>query len=214
MRHIPATAACALTPLSFEEALRLEQNTPAAYDKDAWLFLPDEYAEYRYILGTLGQKPLICFGVNPSTAAPNALDPTLQSCRRIAQNNGYDAFLMMNLSAQRATLPQDMDREAPLRLHQENLKAFRYLLARFNAPPVWAAWGNMIALRPYLVPFAMDFYRLGQQQHVQWLSAGPPLKSGHPHHPLYLKQTTALIPMDMEEYFTSLGFQGSANMLY
>ena len=70
---------------------------------------PTRYSEYRYILGTRGTRPLICVGINPSTAAPDALDPTLQSVERIALTNGYDSFLMFNVYAQRATRPDDME---------------------------------------------------------------------------------------------------------
>ena len=59
-------------------------------DVEKWLYVPNFYSEYRYILGTRGKKPLICIGINPSTAAPEALDPTLQSVNRIALSNGYD----------------------------------------------------------------------------------------------------------------------------
>ncbi len=35
------------------------------YDSEKWLYVPDFYTEYRYILGTKGQNPLICIGINP-----------------------------------------------------------------------------------------------------------------------------------------------------
>ena len=91
------------------------------YDVSRWLYVPNTYSEYRYILGTRGQKPLICVGINPSTAAPDALDPTLQSAQRIALNNGYDSFLMFNVYAQRATRPDDMERALNPELHAEPL---------------------------------------------------------------------------------------------
>ena len=86
--------------------------------------MPNTYSEYRYILGTRGKKPLICVGINPSTAAPDALDPTLQSAQRIALANGYDSFLMFNVYAQRATSPDDMERTLNEELHRENMAAF------------------------------------------------------------------------------------------
>ena len=49
---------------------------PPDYDAGRWLYVPNVYSEYRYILGTRGQHPLICIGINPSTAAPDALDNT------------------------------------------------------------------------------------------------------------------------------------------
>ena len=99
-----------------------------------WLYVPNHYSEYRYILGTRGQRPLICVGINPSTAAPDALDPTLQSAQRIALANGYDSFLMFNVYAQRATRPDDMEPSCNPALHAENRKAFRYLLSLSRAP--------------------------------------------------------------------------------
>ena len=35
--------------------------------------VPPYYTEYRYILGTRGENPLICIGINPSTAQPGDL---------------------------------------------------------------------------------------------------------------------------------------------
>ena len=170
------------------------------YDVSRWLYVPNTYSEYRYILGTRGQKPLICVGINPSTAAPDALDPTLQSAQRIALNNGYDSFLMFNVYAQRATRPDDMERVCNSALHEENRKAFRYLLSLSETPAIWAAWGNIIEKRDYLMDCMRDFAADGQAANAQWFTAGPLLKSGHPHHPLYLKSTTALQPFDIDAY--------------
>ena len=146
------------------------------------------------------QKSLICVGINPSTAAPDALDPTLQSAQRIALNNGYDSFLMFNVYAQRATRPDDMERVCNSALHEENRKAFRYLLSLSETPAIWAAWGNIIEKRDYLMDCMRDFAADGQAANAQWFTAGPLLKSGHPHHPLYLKSTTALQPFDIDAY--------------
>ena len=41
---------------------------------------------------------------------------------------------------------------------------------------------------------------IGTEYGAQWFSAGPPLKSGHPHHPLYLRKDTPLLPFDMDAY--------------
>ena len=127
MRHIPSTDTAHAGVLTFEQALA---PTGAVFDRDRWIYVPDHYSEYRYILGTRGQRPLICIGVNPSTAVPGALDNTLKSVERIALHNGFDSFLMFNVYAQRATLPEDMDREMNPVLHAENMKAFRYVLER------------------------------------------------------------------------------------
>ena len=198
--HIPQGPTNALDLELFDEALAAALRPSADYDVTRWLYVPNHYSEYRYILGTRGRKPLICMGINPSTAAPDALDPTLQSAQRIALSNGYDSFLMFNVYAQRATRPDDMERSCNPVLHGENRKAFQYLLSLSPAPALWAAWGNIIEKRGYLMDCLGDFAADAQAAGAKWFTAGPPLKSGHPHHPLYLKGTTPLLPFDIRAY--------------
>lgn len=70
-----------------------------------WLYEHSHNNRARYVLGTKGDNPLVCFGVNPGTAAPGALDPTLKSVERFANEHGYDSFIMLNLYPQRSTNP-------------------------------------------------------------------------------------------------------------
>ena len=200
--HIPQGTTDTLRLELFEPALEAALRPAPDYDVSRWLYVPNAYSEYRYILGTRGKKPLICIGINPSTAAPDALDPTLQSVERIAHSNGYDSFLMFNVYAQRATRPDDMEHSCNTLLHEENRKAFRYLLSLSPQPAVWAAWGNIIEKRDYLMDCMRDFLEDGAAVGAQWYTAGPLLKSGHPHHPLYLKRDTLLLPFDIERYLS------------
>ena len=198
--HIPRGTTDSLTLERFDPALEAALLPSPEYDVSRWLYVPNTYSEYRYILGTRGSRPLICVGINPSTAAPDALDPTLQSVERIALSGGYDSFLMFNVYAQRATRPDDMETVCSQDLHRENRKAFRYLLSLSEHPAVWAAWGNLIDKRPYLMDCMRDFAEDGQAAGARWFTAGPPLKSGHPHHPLYLKRDTPLLDFDIQAY--------------
>lgn len=198
--HIPQSPTADLTLLSFDDALEAALQPSPDYDIRRWLYVPNVYSEYRYILGTRGDRPLICMGINPSTAAPDALDPTLQSVERVARSNGYDSFLMFNVYAQRATRPDDMERSENPVLHAENCRAFSYLLSLSDRPAIWAAWGNLIGKRGYLMECLRDFASLGRQAGAAWYTAGAPLKSGHPHHPLYLKRDTPLLPLDIDTY--------------
>ncbi len=203
MRHIPSSETRFAEVLTFADALR---PTCDDYDREAWLYVPDRYSEYRYILGTRGVRPLICIGVNPSTAVPGRLDNTLKSAERIALFNGYDSFIMFNVYAQRATLPEDMDRELNPLLHAENMKAFRYVLERSSgAPSVWAAWGAVIEKRDYLPLCVRDMAEIGREYGAVWYTAGPRSRAGHPHHPLYLKKDSVLEPFDdLEDYLRTL----------
>ncbi len=203
MRHIPSSDTVRTGVLSFEEAMK---PTAAEFDRSRWLYVPDHYCEYRYILGTRGMHPLVCIGINPSTAVPDRLDNTLKSAERIALHNGYDSFVMFNVYAQRATDPDDMEHELNQMMHQENLKAFSWLLSRYTSPPdLWAAWGSLIEKRPYLPGCVLDMASVGQHFGARWYTAGPRSKAGHPHHPLYLKKDSSLDPfLDISEYLVSL----------
>ena len=204
--HIPRGASQTIEVLDFETALALSGRGDA-YDRETWLYVPDFYTEYRYILGTLGRDPLICIGVNPSTAEPGNLDNTLKSVSRIAAGNGYDSWIMFNVYAQRATNPDDMDRELNAALHRENMRAFEYILSRVDRkkkPAVWAAWGTIIKKRPYLKDCVLDMARIGRNYNAQWLCAGKLSLKGHPHHPLYLKKDEKVRAFDVDAYLETL----------
>ena len=204
--HIPAAESQKLDILSFDEAMSLSGQA-GGYDTDKWLYVPDFYTEYRYILGTKGQDPLICIGINPSTAEPDNLDNTLKSVSRIAAHNGYDSFIMFNVYAQRATDPDDMDRQLNEYMHRENMRAFEYILSHVGegvSPAVWAAWGTIIEKRDYLKACVTDMIEIGEKYGAQWFSAGARSKKGHPHHPLYLRKDAVTEPFDVAAYLKSL----------
>ena len=201
--HIPNGTTLDLELLTFEDALRSAQTPSDDYDIEKWLYAPNFYSEYRYILGTKGQNPLICIGINPSTAEPDNLDNTLKSVERIAHGNGFDSFIMFTVYAQRATNPDTMEKECNLSLHRENLKAFRYVLSISKTPTVWAAWGAIIEKRDYLADCVRDMVAVGQEYGANWCCAGAISKKGHPHHPLYLRKDEKIKPFDIEQYLNS-----------
>jgi hypothetical protein len=204
--HIPQGASQTIDILSFEDALKLSGNGDE-YDSDKWLYVPDFYTEYRYILGTRGKNPLICIGINPSTAEPDNLDNTLKSVERIANGNNYDSWIMFNVYAQRATRPDDMDKQLNVQLHQANMAAFEYILqnvAEGNRPAIWAAWGTIIEKRKYLPDCVRDMVELGRKYNAQWLCAGKRSAKGHPHHPLYLRKDEKTVEFDVIEYLEGL----------
>ena len=203
--HIPQGTTAELELVTFREALEAANTPNPYYDINEWLYAPNFYSEYRYILGTRGKKPLICVGINPSTAKPDDLDNTLKSVQRIADGNGFDSFLMFNVYAQRATRPDDMERRCNLRLHEENMKAWRYLLSISEKPAVWAAWGAIIEKRNYLPECVADMLRISREYDAEWFCAGAISKKGHPHHPLYLRKDEKLKPFDTEGYLLHIG---------
>ena len=206
--HVPTCESTQLEILGFYDALN-NSGARGDYDSDKWLYVPDYYADYRYILGTKGKNPLICIGINPSTAAPDDLDNTLKSVQRIAAHNGYDSFIMFNVYAQRATDPDDMDRVLNEKLHRENMRAFEYILSSVGEgvrPAVWAAWGTIIEKREYLSSCLSDMLSIGKRYNAEWYCVGPRSKKGHPHHPLYLRKDALAESFDIEEYIKVLSF--------
>ena len=202
--HIPSGATTELELVTFQDALNAANTPSDDYDIEKWLYAPNFYSEYRYILGTRGKNPLICIGINPSTAKPDDLDNTLKSVERIALGNGFDSFIMFNVYAQRATSPDDMEKECNLLLHKENLEAFRYVLSISEHPAVWAAWGAIIEKRKYLPGCVRDLLEAGREYGASWYCAGAITKKGHPHHPLYLRKDEKLKPFDVSTYLDSL----------
>lgn len=204
--HIPVCETNELEILTFEDALKKEESDVTDYDKSKWLYIPDLYSEYRYILGTKGERPLICIGINPSTAQPEKLDNTLKSVERTARFNGFDSFIMFNVYAQRSTDPDMMDLNFNSFLHEENMNAFRYILSSQNSetpPVVWAAWGTIIEKRPFLFDCVLDMIKIGEEYGAKWVTVGNKSKKGHPHHPLYLKNGLNTDEFDITEYLNS-----------
>ena len=202
--HIPSVTTDKIELLTFREALDAANTPSDAYDIEKWLYAPPFYSEYRYILGTRGKNPLICIGINPSTAAPDDLDNTLKSVQRIALGNGFDSFIMFNVYAQRATSPDDMEKNCNAALHRENLEAFRYVLSISEKPVVWAAWGAIIEKRGYLADCVRDMLEAGREFGASWVCAGAITKKGHPHHPLYLRKDEKIKPFDVAKYLETL----------
>ena len=202
--HIPGCLTTETELIPFRDALAQAALPSPDYDSQHWLYVPNTYGEYRYILGTRGKNPLICVGVNPSTAAPGDLDNTLKSVDRVAKHNGFDSFIMFNVYAQRATRPQDMEKEMNEALHRENMAAFAYALSLSPNPAVWAAWGTVIEQRDYLPRCVLDMIDIGKEYGARWFTAGRRSKKGHPHHPLYLRKDSLLEAFDAAAYAAAL----------
>lgn len=88
-----------------------------------WIYTPSPDNSARTLLGTQGQRPLVCVGINPSTAAPGDLDRTVATVERVAERGAFDSFMMLNVYAQRATNPSDMHTAVDLELHAWNMRS-------------------------------------------------------------------------------------------
>ncbi|QNA46471.1 DUF1643 domain-containing protein [Lacibacter sediminis] len=167
---------------------------------DKWLYEINADNSARYLLGTVGKKPLICFGINPSTAEPNKLDSTLRSVERLCISNGHDSWFMLNIYPQRATNPDGLHHDLDLNLHQNNLKIIKSLFEDSSQRIIWAAWGTLIEKRPYLIHCLADILKCTPTFNTNWITIGNISKKGHPHHPLYLSSANKPKPFDIHKY--------------
>jgi len=168
-----------------------------------WIYENGENNTLRYILGITGKNPLICFGINPSTASPNNTDRTIQSVERISVANGYDSWIMLNVYPQRATNPDELDLSLNIDYHKKNLEHIESIIQKGNLN-LWSAWGTIIEKRDYLKTILRDIHQQSQKYNCTWITAGKESIKGHPHHPLYLKTQEKFRPFDMNLYINNL----------
>jgi len=170
-----------------------------------WLYKNNSDNTARYILGEKGNNPLICIGVNPSTAEPNNLDPTLRNVRNWSKRLGYDGWIMLNLYPQRATNPNELHYKCRLvEYRNRNISAIFKIAHTEKKLAIWAAWGTLIEKRKYLKDCLRDlWYQFPAYQH-NWITIGPLSKKGHPHHPLYLSRKSQVSKFDIRGYLRGL----------
>ena len=157
--------------------------------------------KYRYALGELQEpanKILFCFGINPSKATPKKLDPTAKRVELLAKKHGYDSWIILNVSAQRATNPNDMHQTQ--KHNTKNLRIISNLLNMYSdCSDVLFAYGDLIDKRSYLkknlceiinliktINYKGNCYCLGKT------------KSGNARHPLYQKTTSPFVPYSLD----------------
>lgn len=139
----------------------------------------------RYLLKKEGSKPLVVIGVNPSTANDDRPDATMTRVLGIAERNGYDGFIMLNLYPQRCVKPASLSRGFDAAIHEENLRQFKEALAGIDHPDVLLAFGDNIGIRPYLKNCLRDIVAVINGHNPHWLQLGTPTGNGNPRHPLY-----------------------------
>jgi hypothetical protein len=147
-----------------------------------WIYEHTDNNNARFVLGTAGENPLVCFGINPSIAEPDNLDPTLLRVQKYASQNDFDSWIMLNIYPQRATLPKDIHIEIDNDLHKQNIEYIIQILERKHLQ-LWAAWGEIISKRPYFIKCLADISEIASKNECRWVSLGK-TNGGHPYHPL------------------------------
>ena len=157
----------------------------------------------RFSLEKPGKKQLIVIGANPSTANNTQKDNTMGCVTWIAQKNGFDGFIMLNLYAQRSTSPNNLDKELNIELHKENLRHIGSLIKGKSLPVILLAFGNIIDKRSYLKQCFADIVSVIQPSNPLWKHLGELTKAGNPRHPLY-HANDAILDFDIESYLNRM----------
>ncbi|EJZ68922.1 DUF1643 domain-containing protein [Lachnoanaerobaculum sp. OBRC5-5] len=152
------------------------------------LYLGDDTV--RFILGEVGENPIICFGINPSTANDIKYDPTILKIRKIASENNCDSWVMLNLYPQRATNPNDMHKKADNDLKIKNYKVIRSVFNTYPNALTLASWGNAIEKRKYLKDCLKEILAIDPDR--KWVCRGKLTVRGNPRHQLYVPDNTKL----------------------
>lgn len=154
-----------------------------------------EIDDHRYTLwrrfkdGAPISRMVAFIGLNPSTATPEKLDPTVSKCEHWAKAWGFDGFVMLNLFSYRATEPKEMVeyeiRAATYHHHMKNGEAIHYITQRCGLTV--CCWGNDGAFGGLSSGTLGSLKHLGVETHALKLN-----KTGEPKHPLYHKKNVAL----------------------
>jgi hypothetical protein len=159
---------------------------------------------WRFTLGKTGQHKLFVVGLNPSTATQEKSDVTVAKVKGVADRNGFDGFVMLNLYPVRATdyneLPNIENREAS----QENLAKIEQLISVETSQAIWAAWGKGILARSFFKSLCLELFTRLAPHGVVWKHFGPLTKSGHPRHPSRLNYSWHFSDFDVVRYKTIL----------
>ena len=174
---------------------------------DNWIYEcidKKDHTSPRFVLGEKGNRPLVCFGVNPSTAIPGDLDLTLTQVQRKAKLMGFDGWIMFNLYPQRATNINEMDDNLVHQIHKINILNIKKAISKHHKPTVWAAWGGLIEKRTYLGECLKDIVKV-MPASAKWVHVGPLVAKKHPHHPLYLRKDLGFNSFNINQYLSNIG---------
>ena len=162
------------------------------------IYHSDRDDHWRFSLGRSGRRPLIIIGLNPSTATKEHSDPTVARVQKVAERNGFDGFIMLNLYPVRATdwneLPQLADPEA----FKRNQDEIERLVSQYERPTLWAAWGQTVTQRSFFMESRDALYENLSKHQPQWHRFGTLTKGGHPRHPVYLSYEWKLEPFELK----------------
>lgn len=156
----------------------------------------------RYILGKRGSRKIFIIGLNPSTASKEKSDITVSKVEKVAKNNNYDGFVMLNLYPLRSTIPMRLPHKKNDKLVKENLKQIVNIVKKESESHFWAAWGHNIALRSYFLESLGMICSCCSRFKVKWLHFGTLTNNDHPRHPSRLSYSWKFENFNIRKYLS------------
>ncbi len=131
---------------------------------------------------------VLWIGMNPSTAAFNVDDPTVFKEQKFTRRWGYGRYVKCNVMDYRATNPKMLLEQGVIPNTQENLQTI--VEQALGAEIVVMAYGSLHKKLAHHGQAVTDALRAAKVK----LHALKITNNGSPGHPLYLKDTSELIP--------------------
>ncbi|TCQ70669.1 hypothetical protein EDF68_1339 [Ochrobactrum sp. BH3] len=131
---------------------------------------------------------VLWIGMNPSTAAFNVDDPTVFKEQKFTRRWGYGRYVKCNVMDYRATNPKMLLEQGVIPCTQENLQTI--VEQALGAEIVVMAYGSLHKKLAHHGQAVTDALRAAKVK----LHALKITNNGSPGHPLYLKDTSELIP--------------------
>jgi len=153
------------------------------YSQQDWIYRTNSDNSARFVLGIKGKYPLVCFGVNPSTACPEYPDQTLIRVEKYAYTHRFDSWIMLNVYPQREPDPKKIDPTVNDALHEENMAMIKNIISR-RGLNIWAAWGDVISNHKHLQYCLSDIHKAVFEYDCKWVALGTSQRN-NPLHPLY-----------------------------
>lgn len=166
-------------------------------------YIGDE--KVRYVLGSVGEKTLVIFGINPSIADKEKADPTISTILNRLESWGYDSFVMLNIYPERATKLSNLPKEMNETLHLKNLEEIENAIS--GASGILCAWGNQIddKDRTFFINICLKHIAEKINKSSSKTYCLGTSKSKHPYHPLArVKKPETLINFDLKNYCEKL----------
>lgn len=174
----------------------------------AWIYAHDQLQNTRYALGIQGERMLAVIGANPSTAKPGTPDRTLIRIQQFAAQTPYDGWILFNLWPEITSNPRALRQQSAFALEKQNAEIISRNFQNLPIDAVWAAWGNIIETRGYLVQSLRALCNCKRMTLLPWLQLSPPTRKGHPRHPLYAPANSTLVPFEINSYLSTISDNG------